>query len=385
MNRKQFIILLVLVAVIGAAGLFVRQHSQDSWQSSGTAIGQKLLPGLPVNDIMQITIKAGTNELNLVKRDNLWRVRERSDYPANYAQISEALIKLADLKVAQSEEIGQSQLARFELLPAGAGPNTATSVEFKAQNGTTTNWIMLGKKHLSKPPKNPQFAGMGDEGWPDGRYVMTGTGAKKLLLISDPLDTLQPKPEQWLSKDFFSIEKPRSVAVQFPEATNSWKLTRAAETNEWQLVGAKTGEKLDSSKISSVTSPFSSPSFNDVVTANSVSATSKTVLTVETFDGFNYVAKIAPKQNENYPVTMSVTANLATERPAAKDEKPDDKAKLDKAFKDQQSKLADKLAREKAFAGWVYHLPAYSVDEILKPRQQLLAEVNTNSAAQTPK
>ena len=130
MNRKQLIILLVLVVVVGAAGLLVRQRSNNSWEDGGTAIGQKLLPGLPVNDIAQITIKSGTSELNLVKRDNLWRVRERGDYPANFSQISEVLIKLGDLKVAQSEEIGQSQLGRFELLPAGPGPNTSTSVEF---------------------------------------------------------------------------------------------------------------------------------------------------------------------------------------------------------------------------------------------------------------
>jgi Flp pilus assembly protein CpaB len=111
MNRKQFIILLVLVVVVGAAGLLVRQRSNNSWQGGGTAIGQKLLPNLAVNDVAQIAIKSGTNELNLVKRDNLWRVRERGDYPANFSQISEVLMKLADLKIAQTEEIGRRNWA----------------------------------------------------------------------------------------------------------------------------------------------------------------------------------------------------------------------------------------------------------------------------------
>ena len=238
---------------------------------------------------------------------------------------------------------------------------------------------------MKKPAGNPQLVGMGDDGWPDGRYVMTGTGAKRLLVISDPLENLQPKPEPWLNKDFFSIEKPRTIAVQLPEATNSWKLTRASETNDWQLAGAKVGEKLDPSKISSVTSPFSSASFNDVASPNKRKAANNTVLTVETFDGFNYVANIAPKEDDNYPATFSITANLATERAAAKDEKPEDKAKLDKTFKEQQFKLAEKLAKEKAFANWVYQLPAFSVDEILKPRQQLLAETITNTPAKARK
>ena len=70
MNRKQFIILLVLVVVVGGAGLLVRQRGQTSWQSGGQAIGQKLLPNLAVNDIAQINIKSATGELNLAKRDN---------------------------------------------------------------------------------------------------------------------------------------------------------------------------------------------------------------------------------------------------------------------------------------------------------------------------
>ena len=384
MNRKQFIILLVLVAVIGAAGLLVRQRGKESWQSGGLAIGQKLLPNLAVNDIAQITIKTGTNELILAKRDNLWRVRERADYPANFSDISGLLVKLADLKIVQTEEIGPSQLGRFELLPPGTATNTGTQLDLKDQSGRSLNSLLLGKKHIAKPPKNSQFPG-GDEGWPDGRYVKAGADAKAVAVISDALDNVQPKPEQWLNKDFLNIEKPRSVAVQFPEATNSWKLTRASETNDWQLADAKAGEKLDSSKISSVTTLFSSPSFNDVAAANTFNAAGNTVLTVETFDGFNYVAKIAPKQEENYPVTFTVTANLVSERATAKDEKPDDKAKLDKAFKDGQTKLADKLAKEKALANWVFLVPTYTVDEVIKSRAQLLTEPSTNSATPAQK
>lgn len=374
MNRKQFIILLVLVVVIGAAGLVIRQRGQSSWQSAGQAIGRKLLPDLPVNDIAQITVKAGGSELNLARRDNVWCVRERNDYPANFSEISGLLLKFADMKVVQSEEVGASQLGRFELLPSGAGANTATQIEFKDQSGKTRNSVLLGKKHMNKA-RNPQFGGMGgDEGWPDGRYVMVGSGAKTLSVVSDPLDNVQPKPEAWLNKDFLHIEKPRTIAVQFAEATNSWKVTRTSETNDWQLADAKADEKLDATKVSGVTSPFSSASFNDVAALTTSNAPVGTTLTVETFDGFTYVAKVGASENENYPVSFAVSASLATERVAGKDEKAEDKAKLDKEFKDQQAKLAEKLATEKRFANWIYQLPTHTVDSLLKPRGDLLVE-----------
>ena len=385
MNRNQFILLLALVAALGAASLTIHQRGQQSWHDSGQSIGRKLLPDLPVNDLAQITIHSGTNELNLAKRDQLWRVRERGDYPANFSQISGLLVKLADLKIAQAEEIGPSQLGRFELLPPGAGTNSGTQVELKDATGKTRNLLLLGKKHLRQPTGNSGFGGMDDQGWPDGRYVMVGNGAKTIAVVSETLDDVQPKPESWLDQGFFSIEKPRSIDVQYPEATNSWKLVRASETNDWQLADARAGEKLDSSKFSSVTSPFNSPGFHDVLPANTkpevAGLTNVTVVTVETFDGFNYTVKLGSKRNDDFPAAVTVAAKLPSARAVGKDEKPEDKTKLDAEFKDRQKKLAEKLADEKKFEGWVYLLPAYKVEPLLKTRSQLMAEPPGNQTA----
>lgn len=385
MNRKQFLILLALVVVIGAAGLHVYRQKNTSWQERGTAIGQKLLPGLAINNVAQITIKSGAGDLTLARQNNLWRVHERGDYPANFTQISDLLMKFADLKIVQNEEVGPSQLSRFELLPPGAAPNTATALEFKDQSGKTLASVLLGKKHIRKPAANSPPGGMGEEGWPDGRYVMAGAGARTVALISDPLDSVQPKPEQWLNKDFLSVEKPRAIAVRFPEAANSWTLDRASETNDWQLADAKAGEKLDASKIAGVTNPFSSASFNDVAALSAGVAASNTVVTVETFDGFTYRSTIGPKKDDNYPVSFAITASLPAARTPAKDEKPEDKAKLDKEFQARQKTLADKLAKESAYTNWLYQMPAYGVDELLKPRSQLLVEAGTNAPAAADK
>ena len=105
MNRKQFIILLVVVVLVGTAGWLVRKNRQESWQNSGQATG-KLLPNFPVNDVAQVLIQSGTNTLHLVRQDNLWRVQERANYPANFSQISDLLIKFGDLKISQRQDVG---------------------------------------------------------------------------------------------------------------------------------------------------------------------------------------------------------------------------------------------------------------------------------------
>src|SRR5882757_3087957 len=106
MNRKQLALLVVVLVILGGAGILIQNNRNNASNSGEAGAGKKLLGDkFPINDVAHIVVKGDTNELNLVKKDDVWRVKERSDYPASFAQIGELLIKLADLKVVQSEEI----------------------------------------------------------------------------------------------------------------------------------------------------------------------------------------------------------------------------------------------------------------------------------------
>jgi len=388
MNRKQFFILLAVVVVLGLAGVRLYRNDQSSWQGGGQSLGKKLFADLPVNDISSITIRSGSNEVVIARVDNLWRVSQRGNYPANFSEISDFLVKAADLKSVQTEEVGPSQLWRFGLLAPGSGSNTATLVEFRDATGKSLNTLLLGKKHLRKAqPPSPMEDMGGDSGYPDGRYVMTGGAGKPVALISDALANLEPNPAKWLNMEFFRIEKPRTISVTFPDATNSWKLVRANESTEWVLADTKPGETLDVSKVSGVTSPFGSSSFADVLTTDTKEATGLTqpaVVTVETFENLTYKVNVGAKTNENQFLTLTLTADLPKERTPGKDEKAEDKTRLNKEFADVQKKLQDKLTKEKAFEKWVYVVPSWTVDSVLKERSQLLAEKKPEATTNAP-
>jgi len=206
---------------------------------------------------------------------------------------------------------------------------------------------------------------------------MTGASADTVALISDALDSANPKADAWLDKDFFKVEKMKSVAVTFPAATNSWKITRETESGELKLADAKPGEKLDPGKSSGVANPLSSPSFVDVAVGADDAKTGldkPTVIALETFDNLNYTVKVGKKDGENYYCTLAVDSALPKERTPGKEEKPEDKDKLDKEFKDQQKKLEEKLAHEKTFTKWTYLVSGWTVDSLMKERAQLLEE-----------
>jgi hypothetical protein len=374
MNRKQLIILLAALVVLGGTSLMLHNRNQQSWDSSGSKLGQKILPNFQVNDVTSVHVK-GADELNLVKKDDRWRVRERNDYPANFSQISELLIKLGDLKIAQAEPIGSSQLGRMHLAEPGSGPDSATLLEFKDAQGKVLQSLLLGKKHTRKSERPSPY---GDNEMPDGRFVMLKSDPHEVLTVSDPLNSVDPKPTGWLDKDFFKVEKPKSISFVSTNAADSWSLTRDTESSPWVLSNIKTNEAFDTNKVSSLSGTLSYPSFVDVAPEAAPAKTGldkPLVVTIATFDHFTYTLKIGAKTPENdYNLNVAVTADFPTERTPGKDEKPDDKKKLDKEFQDKLKPLQDKLRQEKALDGWTYLVNNWLIDPLIRTRAQLMVD-----------
>ena len=96
--------------------------------------------------------------------------------------------------------------------------------------------------------------------------------------------------------------------------------------------------------------------------------------TITTFDKFTYTVKLASKSGDDYYVQMAVSADIPKERTPGKDEKPEDKDKLDKEFKDKVQKLQDKLKAEKPYEKWTYVVTKYTIDNLLKERKDFIAE-----------
>jgi hypothetical protein len=379
MNRKQLILLLAALVIIGGACLVLLKRNQESWTSSQDQIGQKLLGNFQINDVATIHIK-GDTDLVLARADDGWHVQERGNYPASLSQIKDLLFKMSDLKVAQSDPIAASQLARMHLEQPGKGADSAVLLEFKNAQGQTTQSVLLGKKHMRKSER-PSPAPFGEEGFADGRYVMLVSDPKIVLTVSDPLAGAEPKSSEWLDKDFFKVEKPRMISFTSTNAADSWTLTRATESAPWTLEQPKAGEVLDTNKVSSLAGALNYPNFVDVAADAAPDKTGldkPITVTIETFDHLTYTLKIGHKTPENdYNITVAVAGDIAAARTPDKDEKPADKSKLDKEFQDKAKPLQDKLNKEKALAKWTYLVNNWLVDPLIRDRTQLMVEKNT--------
>lgn len=382
MKGKQLAILLLLVAVLGGAWYFLSERNRASWSAGG---GGKVIE-FPINNVAYVIIRSADGELNLVQTPEGWTVKERVNYPARFEELSDLLRKLWDLKTVQEVKAGPSQLPRLELVEPGKGDKAGTLVELKDKDGKTLNALLLGKKHLRKSEGGEMGLG-GAGGFPSGRYVKT-LGDAKISLVSEAFDNVEPKPEKWLLKDFLKIENPKSIVVAGATDAQRWSVVRENATAEWTLADAKADEKLDATKTSALASVFAAPTFNDVLAPDAkpeeTGLDKPTVATIETVDGFRYELKIGKANGDNHPVLIAVSANFPKERTPGKDEKPEDKTKLDDEFKAKQKSLEEKLASEKKFEGRPYLIGKMTVEPLLRERAALLPDKPAETTAPPP-
>lgn len=369
MKSKQLTLLVLAAVVLGGGGLLVLKNRQSEFADAKTNVGGLLLGSFDVTSVAGLRITQGSNSVNVVKSGDDWVVKERGSYPANFDEVRSLVRKLSELKVTQPVKVGPSRLPMLELTK-----EVGTQVELLDKDGKALKSLTLGKQLTAGGNDNSPFGG---GGMPNGRYVQTGTGADNISVVNDPLSSAKTDGSEWIAKEFIKVEQPISVVVAGSSATNSYSLARTNEFADWTLADAKEGEQLDKNKLWSFNSLLSAPSFNDLVLNPDLAKLGldqPTKATIKTASGFVYEVKLGKPDGDNYPLQVSVSAELKKEREAGKDEKPEDKAKLDKEFAEKLAKQQEKLKAEQAFGKWTYTVSKWTVDALLKGRGELLAD-----------
>jgi hypothetical protein len=368
MNRKQFLILVVVLLLLGGIGLALFWQNRDDYRASGSKIGAKLLPGLKVADVAQIELRDAKAGVTLVRKESHWVVQEREGYPADFKAISDLIIKLSDLKITQADAIGESLLPRVELVVPGKGEGAGTLVELKDAAGKTLSAVVLGRKVLKKDPGNPLPAAQ--DGVPAGRYVRV-LANNQVVVVSDPLNNAEAQPGKWLDRDFAKIDRIKTLTVA---GDNGWKIARDVEWGQWKFAGG--GGDLDASAAVGAVNALNQLSFNDVATGVKPENEGKpTVIAAETFDNLTYTLKLTKrKEGPDYLLNVDVAGDPPRAREAEKGEKAEDKERRDKDFAESRKRLELRVARDKARSAWTYMVDAKQVAPLLKARADLIAQ-----------
>ncbi|MDP1672118.1 MAG: DUF4340 domain-containing protein [Burkholderiales bacterium] len=368
MNRKQFLWLMLAVLVLGATSIAMFWKDLTAYRDSGASIGAPLLPELKASDIARLHLQDASGEVTLAVKDKVWRVEQRGGYPADFGEISGLILKLLDAKVVQSETVGTSLHGRLDLLAPGKDvkEGAGTLLELGDATGKTLAKMVLGRVSLKKDPLNPLPNAR--DGVPAGRHILVDGRGENVVVVSDPLEKAVARPGAWVARDFFKVDRIRTLQVSGERG--SWTITRDEEWGQWKF--ATGGGQLDPSAAVSANNALSSLSFSDVIVDDQTGVKPAVTIVAETFDNLTYTLGLAPQADGDFVLRYKVAGELPKTRKPEPKEKPEEAEKLDKAFDENRQRLEARVMLEQVRSQWAYVVPAKQLMPMLAARDQLV-------------
>ena len=367
MKRKQVYLLLGLALALAIAGTIFQLVGSSGWK--GQAGGLEPFNQLPVNSIEKLVIKSSKGSVTLQKVNGIWTVAERDGYPADFSKIRDLIRSIWEFKVVRELEVGASQFGRLHILPPDKGEEGGVQLDMLDGAGKLIKTLILGKSLASDQEQESEASD------PSGRFVYDPSEKDKVYLSSESFYSVDPSPQNWLDKDFIKPEGVKEITRNSGGKAVGWEITRKDEKAQWTLTDLKPGETLDTATLGTLSS--FTPSFDDVKPAKTPDSETglnqPVVVNLATFDGFKYSLEIGGAgPNQSHFVRLKVSADLPATRTAEPNESADDKKKKDEDFTKGQDALKARLAAEQKLHGWIFQVPDWAVETLLKSRTDLV-------------
>jgi hypothetical protein len=349
MSARIAALLLVLLLALGGGALLLKQQGQSQRPAAAAALGQPLLKNLKAADVAAIAIRAPGAALTLERKADQWVIAERGGFPADVAKVRDLVLKALELKVGQSEPIGEKDRARLKLEDSG------TQLEFRGADGKPLARLTIGAKYFKRETENP------DRAIGDGRFVMLPEDAKTVLVVADPLTLASAKSADWISRTGFAAEKVKTMQVLLAGGER-WRIERPGDNANWKLSPLRAGEKLDVIRANSASYSLNSVELADVAAPGltpvdaGLDKPSATIVAT-TFDGLTYALKLGKPAGDNLYATLAITGEARPTGPDAAE---------------RGKKIAERLPREKALAAHVLLVAKSRFEDILRKRAELL-------------
>jgi len=370
MNSKQLIAIAALVVAAAVALFVINSRGKNSSEDDLKKLGERIVPDFKAEAVTNLSIRDATRTTSFKRVGQDWVIVELGDYPANADKILTLLFAVKDLKVSESRSLrGEPVRRALQLLEPEEGKldGVGTTISFGAEK--EFGKIVIGKNFTTATQNRGKFVKS-----PDGAIYVAGSKVNSI-------DT-QTDPSAWLDKEFFSVQKIKSVAVKSEKPEDGYTITRAEEDGQLSLVGAKPTDELSPARLGSLGNLFANSRFSDVAVGDDAKPENTGLdkpieVTVETFEGFKYQVKVGMSPDEtSYYLSYEVSAEIPEDEPPSVDP-----AASPAPRKRTRAELEEKLATEKKFEGKVYRVFSFMVDPVLKKRSELLMTEEEKKAA----
>ncbi len=375
------------LAVIAAVLIIVAVFMAEQQEPGAPPANRPVFPELKavINDVTALSVATQSGTITLHRQENIWRVKEKYDYPADLGTVRETLIGLAELTTLEPKTRKPELYEKLGLQDVEAEGSLSTGITLKDATDNTVAAAVIGNDRPAQ----------GKSGYKE--LFIRKAGDPQTWLVQGRL-TVEKNPGQWLDKELVQIEtkRVRRLTVTHPDRTRLVvEKARPADLN-YQMADLPEGLEIESQfTVNNIVSTVTSLSLDDVQPASEIPFDGQPVVTAvfETFDGLQGTVHLLPKDEKNY-VTISAAFNAGLvwkpelERKAdpEKESKPQAGDQPDADTQDKEAGTnpdqpqmkseaevkAEIEALNKRVRDWVYVIPKFRAGSLLKKPQDLL-------------
>ncbi|MGA6926723.1 MAG: DUF4340 domain-containing protein [Desulfosarcina sp.] len=370
MKSKTFLMLLVAAGVL-AALFFVRYENNRSSQS--VELGERLFADLPVNQVAEVAVADAEDRVTLVKGDQLWQVKERDGYPADFDELRDTVVKLSRLKIGRSFSGTTESLSRLSLMPPGAADATGTGKQITLTDGSGKILadVILGQTRET------------DDGATGGQYLKKADD-DTIFLVDGQFRFLKTAPSEWLDNEILDVkaQEVASVACSIDGKTEPlYVLARPEKDAAARMTPVPNGRTADPAKIEQVFDALAPLTIDDVRSADSpppAAQSTRARLDYRLYDGRLISVYPESEKEDSYTLRLTVENAEGDPSPVAEAEKT---PSIEGGATDgaeaktpaPEPKTADQL--DEALRPWIFSIKKWQYDSFITQPESLLEEV----------
>ena len=381
MNTRTFTVMGAVTLVLVGAAWWVSQHKAPPALPQS---GQRVFPDLmaKINEVAAIRVSAADGTFTIVREGESWNVKEKHRYPAHVGKIREALIGLGELTILEPKTSKPEFYEKLGVQDVEAEGASSTEVTLTDAAATTLAKLIVGNQHPAGTPGQDEV------------YVRKSGDPRTWLAMGNL--SVPTMADEWLDKDFLEVEtkRVRSLRIRHPDAATLRMAKEKPDDHDFTVVNLPTGTEVESQfAVNNLVSTITSLSFDDVKPKSEIAFDDQSVVTAvfETFDGLEVTVTLLPEDEKHYvKVSAAFKDDLIwkpeSEEGADAEKHAEETQEADNAEKEETDvptpekptvKTAAEVKAEiealnKRVAEWVYVLPTFRAETLLKKPEDLV-------------
>ena len=383
MKLKTLSILAVIAAVLIIVAVFVAQQQEPGTPPTGQPVFPELKAA--INDVTELNVATQSGTITLHRQEDMWRVKEKYDYQADFGTVRETLIGLAELTTLEPKTRKPELYEKLGLQDVDAEGSLSTGITLKDATGNTVVAAIIGNDRSAQGNRDQK------------EMFIRKPGDPQAWLVEGRL-TVEKNPTEWLDKELVQIETKRvsRMTVTHPDKTRLIVAKAKPADLDYQVANLPEGLEIQSQfTVNNIVSTVTSLSLDDVKPMSEIPFNDQPVMRAvfETFDGLEGTVKLFRKDEKDYvKISAAFNAELVwkpepeTEPAPEGESEPQDGEQTEQeaqdkkdAAKPEQPRIkpeaevkAEIEALNKRVADWVYVIPTFRADTLLKKPQDLL-------------